>query len=122
MHTPTPTPWKQATLLVLDADGYQVSHCTRWDRNIPKPYEAEANAARIVACVNAFHGSDIPTEKISEGCIQRVREGLNEIAMCCRALRAGGPAPEDLQELSDALEEATDKAAGLLLTELARND
>lgn len=43
-----------------------------------------------------------------------VREGLNKITECERARRAGGPAPEDLEALDDALSEAVSVAAALL--------
>lgn len=43
-----------------------------------------------------------------------VRECLGGIADLSVALRQGGPAPEDLDELSDALSEATSKAYNML--------
>ena len=34
------------------------------------------NFERALACVNAFHGSDIPTEKICEGVVTKTIEDL----------------------------------------------
>lgn len=38
----------------------------------------------------------------------RMREALDEIVGLCRALRQGGPDPMDLEDLSNALEQAVD--------------
>lgn len=43
-----------------------------------------------------------------------VRSKLSEIVECSRALRQGGPAPEDLDELSNALDRATGIADDIL--------
>lgn len=51
--------------------------------------------------------------------IQRWIEDLNEICECSRSLRSGGPAPEDLQELSDSLELAV-HIASRMLTEIEK--
>ena len=50
-----------------------------------------------------------------------LRAALDDIGGLCRALRQGGPAPEDLQELSDALQEAVDIAHAALAQDLANN-
>ena len=51
-----------------------------------------------------------------------LRAALDDIGGLCRALRQGGPAPEDLQELSDALREAVDIAHSALSTQPAPSD
>lgn len=53
---PTKRPWTQECLLVTDADGNTVAHCTRWEghhRNRPAGQIAEANAEFIVRAVNS---------------------------------------------------------------------
>ena len=46
--------------------------------------------------------------------VEAIREAFDEISGLCRHLRQGGPAPEDLQDLSDALDEAVGIAANML--------
>lgn len=68
----TPEPWSAHAHIVFakNQQGYletNVSFCTRLDANgsfmleIPQA-EAEANAARIVQCVNALAGIELPTK------------------------------------------------------------
>lgn len=60
MSEPTPRPWKQNNLLVTDANGNVVAHCTRWQGGSPRPEEAEANAALIVEAVNYYQAQRQP--------------------------------------------------------------
>lgn len=46
--------------------------------------------------------------------VEAILEAFDEISGLCRHLRQGGPAPEDLQDLSDALDEAVGIAANML--------
>src|SRR5690606_32384395 len=46
--------------------------------------------------------------------VEAIREAFDEISGLCRHLRQGGPAPEDLQDLSSALDEAVGIAANML--------
>lgn len=46
--------------------------------------------------------------------LESVRSKLSEVVDCSRALRQGGPDPEDLEELSDALDRATSIADDIL--------
>jgi hypothetical protein len=46
--------------------------------------------------------------------MEGIIEAFDEISGLCRHLRQGGPVPDDLQELSDALHEAVDIAANML--------
>lgn len=64
MSEPTARPWKQNNLIVTDANGGHIAHCTRWDGSSPRPEEADANAALIVEAVNHYHAqrqTAIPT-------------------------------------------------------------
>lgn len=45
----TPGPWENRVLLVVDASGNQICHCTRWEGRTPHPKVAEANARFISA-------------------------------------------------------------------------
>lgn len=56
--TPTPTPWTQDTLLIKDANGVQIAHCTRWEDGQPRPHVAEANAEFIVQAANDYGARD----------------------------------------------------------------
>ena len=40
--------------------------------------ESDANAARIVACINAFHGADVSTEAITEGIVVEMHTALKQ--------------------------------------------
>lgn len=53
-------------------------------------------------------------EKKSDNLMDEVREVLNSITELGSVRRFGGPAPEDLQELDDALSEAVSLASALL--------
>lgn len=75
--THTPTPW------LLDERGRpQTSDMASWDTICVEGFalsrgpEIKANTARIVACVNFFHGRDIPTENIPEGGFKEVTDAL----------------------------------------------
>lgn len=46
--------------------------------------------------------------------MEGIIEAFDEISGLCRHLRQGGPVPEDLQDLSDALHEAVGIAANML--------
>lgn len=63
--------------------------------NVPEAFDidmeeylglGDTNAARIVACVNAFHGREIPTEKITEGLFWEMRLRLEKDASLFEAL------------------------------------
>lgn len=70
-HTPTPWTNEPGTFWICDV-GNNTQDPGVWSTAVPAsgPYpfgEKLADAARIVACVNFFHGRDIPTENIPEG-------------------------------------------------------
>ena len=64
---------------------------------------------RSIECVNAMTGIEDPAAFMEE-----VRGGLDRITDLEQARRSGGPAPEDLDGLDDALAEAVTIAATLL--------
>lgn len=83
----TPTPWKASDDLGCKpikggkSAGHRQAQYTEiaWTVGLAEEIDA-ANAARIVACVNAFHGRDIPTEKITEGLFWEMVGELEAIA------------------------------------------
>lgn len=68
----------------------------------PSIDEREANAAFITKACNS-HDALVKA-------LEQARDVLGRIADLSTALRSGGPDPMDLQDLSDALSEATDTA------------
>ena len=66
--THTPTPWKTTapTSYRVSTADENLWFAQQWN-DTRKSEELTANSKRIVACVNFFHGRDIPTENIAEG-------------------------------------------------------
>ena len=86
----TPTPWqfdefghpksgKQTVVL----DGFAIVAG-------PRQPEAERNSARILACVNAFHNSNIKTERIGTGLIKRMFDVVRQSVVCCTECGGSG--------------------------------
>lgn len=84
-HTDTPWAWHWRN----DKDVPGSVHATQPEGRAPAVamcprYGKESfkhDAPRIVACVNAFHGTGIPTNQIDEGMLLRIAEMLDQ----CRA-------------------------------------
>lgn len=98
MHTPTP--WKSRG---MGGDSIVLAEEHRWHRPygqnmgypiaVPRVADrgdgerlidgaagfAHEDARRIVACVNAFHGSDIPTEKIGVGMVRKLLKRIIDL-------------------------------------------
>lgn len=71
--------------------------------------DSDAKRLHSACCGNgSFDGPSAPVG------MEAIREAFDEISGLCRHLRQGGPAPEDLQDLSDALDEAVGIAANML--------
>lgn len=71
--TPThvsPLPWKQHTLLIRDATGGLVAHCTRWYGSRPEPEEAVRNAEYVVRACNSY--------PLLVSALRRLVESLND--------------------------------------------
>lgn len=73
---------------------------------------SKANAARIVACVNACAG--VPTAALENGAVKTALEALEQIIECRHARRGGGPLPGDLQDMDEALRDVIEIASSAL--------
>ncbi|CAJ0719442.1 hypothetical protein LMG6871_02868 [Ralstonia edaphis] len=73
-------------------------------------HRSSGNSANDGFCIAQFFGPDAITNARLAALSPRMLEVLDHIGGLSRALRSGGPDPMDLQELSDALEEAVDMA------------
>ena len=87
--THTPGPWKQQTLLVTDALGVTVAHCTRWEGYgvAPRPDIAEANARLIAAAPNLLEAAKLALAVI-DFCLPYITQETDRRAHAERALRA----------------------------------
>jgi hypothetical protein len=79
----TPEPWGQYLNHITDSDGWTMGdlHFGQRFEGISVKFDAEANAARIVACVNACAGMDDPAAEI-----ERLRAEREEIMFCLKEL------------------------------------
>lgn len=76
--------------------------------------DSDAKRLHSACCGNgSFDGPASAPSDAPVG-METIREAFDEISGLCRYLRQGGPATEDLQALSDALDEAVDIATNML--------
>lgn len=99
----TPEPWaiyKGDALVIVDEKGSSLGEMVPGDPYI-KHAEAVANAARIVACINACAG--IPTDKLRPGIVKELRDKI--AAVTTGEVLTFGERDERMRVLSDLLRE-----------------
>ena len=97
----TPTPWllrlnpMRADGVFIGAEPYieevnrlsGVEQLTYFRKDITNAQVSPENGARIVACVNFFHGHPIPTENIPEGGFWEMVEEITNLAVSLNSTR-----------------------------------
>jgi hypothetical protein len=80
MSSHTPEPWNVGGMPrgIRDAEGYGIAHFYAYPNDAGDVAEAEANAERTVACVNAFAGVENPAAELA-----RLRERVGELEKTC---------------------------------------